>query len=91
MFFIKKLISFDEFITPNIIKLLYYVFSTLIVLFGLGLIILGISYNGGFLLYGLLTIILGPILLKINFEVLIVIFKIYDKLSLISSQLENKN
>ncbi len=91
MNFIKKLTSFDEFITPSIIKIIYYIFAILIILFGLGEIILGLSLSSGLVIYGLLTITLGPILLKIYFEVLIVIFKIYDKLSIISEQLENKN
>lgn len=94
MNFLKKLISFDEFITPSIIKILYYIFAGLVILMGLYQVFTSYSYYGlGFtqVISGLFFIILGPILVKVYFEILIVLFKIYEKLSTISNKLDSKS
>ncbi len=95
MNFIKKLLNFDDFITPTIIKILYYIFAILIIIYGLYQMFTSINYfgwGGGWVFFtGLLTVILGPILIRVYFEILIILFKIYDKLSTITKQLENKN
>ena len=92
MNFFKKLLSFDDFVTPVIIKILYYIFAVVVIIIGLFQIFGSFGYGGGSLfISGLLTILLGPILVRVYFEILIVLFKIYEKLSIITSKLENSN
>lgn len=94
MNFFKKLISFDEFITPVIIKILYYIFAVLVIIYGLYQVFTSFGYYGGGatqIIAGLITIILGPILVKVYFEILIVLFKIYEKLSAITNKLDNNS
>lgn len=94
MNFLKKLLSFDEFITPAIIKILYYISAVIVIIWGLYLLFTSFGYFGSGvsqLIAGLLTIIIGPVLVKVYFEILIVLFKIYEKLSIITNKLENSS
>ena len=80
---LNKFLNFDEMVSPLIIKIIYWVGVALVVLSGLGMIISGIGsrYGGGIqVLIGLLTIVIGPFLVRIWCEIMIVIFEIHKNL-----------
>jgi hypothetical protein len=70
-------LTFNKMITPVVIQIIFWVGAVVIVLFGLfGL------FSGGFMGFigGLLTIILGPIVLRVYCEIIIVFFRVLDAL-----------
>ncbi len=76
-------LNFDKMITPAIIKIIFIIGIALTTIIGLSMVIRGAgAYFGGGLLviFGLLTIILGPIFVRINCELMIVLFKIHESL-----------
>ncbi|SER24101.1 protein of unknown function [Gracilibacillus ureilyticus] len=80
---IQKFLSFDKMITPMIIKVVFWIGIVITVLSGLGTMISGFNsfYGGGLQVFtGLLIIIIGPIVVRIYCELLILMFKIYDTL-----------
>ena len=77
---LSKLLSFDEMVTPVIIKILYWISIALVVLSGLVTIISGISGGGITVIVGLLTIVIGPFLVRIWCEMMIVLFEIHKNL-----------
>ena len=78
---LSKFLSFDEFITPSIIVVLFWIGVVINVLFGLGTIIGGIG-GGGFGMFfgGLAMLVIGPIMTKVWCELLMVFFKIHETL-----------
>ncbi|SHM54329.1 DUF4282 domain-containing protein [Gracilibacillus kekensis] len=81
-----KFIKFDSMITPMIIKIIFWIGVGLSVLSGLGIIISGFSayYGGGFQVFlGLVVIVVGPLVIRIYCELLIVVFKMHDALQTI--------
>lgn len=78
------LFSFRKMITPVIIQILFWIGAGIAVLAGLVMIIAGLaSRGGGLMLMGLIYIIIGPILVRVYCEVVILLFKIYDELVLV--------
>ncbi|WP_080876046.1 DUF4282 domain-containing protein [Oceanobacillus timonensis] len=77
----KKFFSFEEMITPLIIKVLFVVGVAAAALTGLITIFSGLS-EGEFLpvLSGLFIIVIGTLLSRVYCELLIVMFKIYETL-----------
>lgn len=78
----KDWVSFDKMIAPVIIKILFWVGCIAFVIFGIVTIIssfgkFGSAWN---FLGGLLIIVLGPVMVRVWCEILIVIFKIHDSL-----------
>lgn len=81
--------NFDKMITPTIIKILFWVGVALSALSGLFFIVYGVIMpfaGGGMVLLGLLTIVVGPILVRVNCELLIVIFKMHEALDKIANK-----
>jgi hypothetical protein len=78
----NELLSFRKMITPTIIQVLFWIFAGLAVLVGLGMIIGGIATRGGagLTFMGLLYILIGPILIRIYCELIILLFKIYEEI-----------
>jgi hypothetical protein len=77
-------LKFDKMITPVIIKVIFWIGLVASVIIALGMIIsgLGSRLGGGIeVLTGLVTLVLGPLMVRIYCELLIVIFKINDSLS----------
>ncbi|MGQ4003036.1 DUF4282 domain-containing protein [Francisellaceae bacterium CB299] len=72
--FLKKFISFNDFITPSIIVFIFW------------LSLVGISLSGivaiffGNFIYGIIEIIFGAVFTKVFCEMLIVLFKINENL-----------
>ena len=79
----KRFLDFKEFITPSLITILYYIGAVLIVLFLLGGVIASARYTG-FGFSQLLTIVLGIplslLLWRVYCELMILLFKIHDRL-----------
>jgi Domain of unknown function (DUF4282) len=73
--------SFDRMITPAIIKVVFWIGLVLSVLGGLAFLLAG---SGGAKLLGLFYLILGPLFVRVYCELLIVIFKMNDTLSVIA-------
>ena len=77
----RDLFGFDKMLTPEIIKVIYWIGIVLAVLAGLGTILAGLwgkSMMG--VVTGLLWLVFGPILVRVYCELLIVIFNIYNVL-----------
>lgn len=71
-----SLFSFDRMITPKIIQIIFYIGLVVFVLAGVGIILTGELSP----VVGLLVIIVGPLLVRVNCELIIVIFKIHEAL-----------
>lgn len=77
----NKFFSFEEMITPIIIKVLFWVGLAASVIFGLITIFTGIIEEEFLLIFScLLTIVIGSLLVRVYCELLIIMFKIYETL-----------
>lgn len=88
--FLKTFFSFDKMITPTIIKILFSIGVFFSIIIGIGTIISGINsyYGGGGLVFlGILALIFLPIFTKVYCELMIIFFKIYEKLDEIEKKL----
>lgn len=76
-----KWASFESFITPRIIKILFWIGVVAAVLGGLIMFIQGAA-NGmvGPAIMGLIWMVLGPIIVRVYCELLILGFRVYDVL-----------
>jgi len=77
-------LTFDKFITPVIIQILFWLGLATVVILGLLAIV-----NGG-AVQGLFLILLGPIIWRVYMELLLVMFKIREELYLIRKQGEGR-
>ena len=77
----KEFLQFDRLITGSIIKYVYWVIAGLTVLGGVIAMLVAL-FSGDVLglFSGLLVAVLGPIIIRIYCELLIVMFKIYETL-----------
>lgn len=85
----RKMLNFDTMITPTIIKVIYAVFTSISILYGLSMILGGFTSHlgGGFkVIMGLFVIVLSPFLTRIWCETMIVIFKINENLGKLVKQ-----
>lgn len=76
-------LAFRKMITPLIIQIIFWIGVAVCVLVGLASIIAGVGnhYGGGSqVLGGVLVLILGPLAVRVNCELLIIIFRIHDRL-----------
>jgi hypothetical protein len=77
---------FRTLIAPWVLIVLYWVGVAACMLAGMLLMVLGPLGGGppaeilGFVVLGILLLVLGPVLLRINFEFIIVVFRIYAML-----------
>jgi hypothetical protein len=75
--------SFEKFITPTIIKILFWIMLIFVIIAGIASIITGItsSYGGtAFVLLGIGYIIIGPIFVRVFTELLLLLFIMNDSL-----------
>lgn len=74
--------SFDTMITPAIIKFVFWLGLAVTVLVGLGLVLGGLAGDGGgsLVVLGLVYLVLGPILVRVYCELIIVLFRMHDAL-----------
>ena len=78
----NDLLYFDTMVTPKIITVVYWLLLIGVAIAGLGMIFSGTGIMG--VLGGLLTIVLGALVVRIYCELLIVLFKIYENLKKIA-------
>jgi hypothetical protein len=84
-------LSFRRMITPIIIQIIFWVLAVLSFIVGIGIIIFGVIQNVvGLVLYGLLLMLLGPLVIRIYCEALIVFFRINDTLTEINHKLDRQ-
>jgi hypothetical protein len=89
----EDFLKFKKMLTPIIIQILFWVSVAACVLFGFMSIARGVSssYGGGFLVFfGLMWILVGPVVVRIYCELLIVIFSINDTLTEVKDLLKNR-
>ncbi|RKD26054.1 hypothetical protein BEP19_02665 [Ammoniphilus oxalaticus] len=69
-------------ITPAIIKIIFWIGLVICVVFSLSLILAGLTaYGGGVQVFiGILTLIFSPIIVRVQCELLIIVFKIHESL-----------
>ena len=88
-FSIRDFLRFDKMLTPLFITILYYLLVAGVLLSSLFLIYNGATarYGGGSLvLSGLVGLVLGPFIVRLLCESLIILFKIYDRLKSIDEK-----
>ncbi len=73
-----ELLSFRRMITPAVIQILFWLFVAVAVFGGLALLIGGDT--GGQRVFGLIYLIIGPILARVYCEIIIILFRIHDVL-----------
>lgn len=78
-----KFFSFDKMITPVIIKIIFIIGLIITTLIGLSMVFSGLRahYGGGVqVFFGLIILIFGPVFVRVNCELMIVVFKIHEAL-----------
>ena len=86
----QNLLNFEVMLFPNIATVLYLLLAAISVLFGFAMVIRGIDmpWGGGpVIIGGLVMMIIGPLFIRLGFEVLLTFFKVHDKLRDISNKL----
>jgi len=84
----KEFISFDKMITPVIIKILFYIGIVICIILGLSELIGGIAAGSISIIFlGLITIVIGPVLVKVYCELVMVLFKILENLKDINNKM----
>jgi hypothetical protein len=80
----KDFFTFDKMITPTIIQVVFWVLTVVTVIMGIAGIVSGAnsSFGGGSqVLAGLLLLVLGPLVVRVYCEILIVVFRIHRTLT----------
>jgi hypothetical protein len=76
-------------ITPIIIQILFWLGVIIAIIFGIVSIVYGVVRSDiPTLLYGLLVLILGPLVVRIYCEILILFFRINETLTEISNKID---
>ena len=78
----QEFLTFQRMITPMIIQVLFLVLAGLAVLGGLIMMIVGFAGGGlGWVFGGLIYLVLGPILVRVYCELLILFFRMNETLT----------
>lgn len=80
----KDFLSFRRMITPLIIQILFWIGVVFAVISGLVEIIMGAAADhggGNLVIKGLLTMLLGPVLVRVYCELLIIFFRMNETLT----------
>ena len=89
----EDFLKFKKMVTPIIIQILFWIGVVVCVIIGLISIVRGANVRyggGGMVFFGLMWILLGPIVTRIYCELLIVIFSINDTLTDVKNLLKDK-
>jgi hypothetical protein len=82
-------LSFRKMVTPIIIQILFWLGVIIAIIFGIVSIVYGVIRSDvPILLYGLLVLILGPLVVRIYCEILILFFRINETLTEISNKID---
>jgi len=82
-FRLRDLLGSEKMLTPRLVRIVYFIALTIIVLVGGFQLIMGLvsDFGGGFmLLTGLATLVVGPLLVRVACEQILVIFGIFERL-----------
>jgi len=83
----ESFMSFDRFITPTVIKILYWIALVVVVIAGLVGLITGLVHLSLMeIVRGLVVIVLGPFAVRIQAELILLSFRIYETLVEIRDQ-----
>lgn len=78
----KSLLGFKEFVTPSIMKVVYWVGIIGIAIVGLAQVIRGLKYDSATELFGgIFLLVLAPLYLRVLCELILVAFQISTDLS----------
>ncbi len=89
-----KFLKFERMITPIFIQIVFWIGFIAIIIAGFATAIMGIFSDTGkivMILSGIATVFIGPIILRVYCEILIVIFKMQGSLIDIREALNNSN
>ena len=82
-------LSFRKMVTPIIIQILFWLGVIIAIIFGIVSIVYGVIRSDvPTLLYGLLVLIVGPLVVRIYCEILILFFRINETLTEISNKID---
>jgi hypothetical protein len=82
-------LSFRKMVTPIIIQIIFWLGVLIAIIFGIVSIVYGVIRSDvPTLLYGLLVLILGPLVVRIYCEILILFFRINETLTEISNKID---
>lgn len=88
----QEYLTFKKMITPIVIQIVFWVLVALCVIVGLFAILRGMAADSAMtMLVGLAQIVIGPLIIRIYCELLIVIFSINDTLLDIKGNLHRQN
>ena len=88
---VKDYLSFKRMITPKLVNVFFWVGTIISVVIGLGLFIVSLaSIHSQGILIGFLTMLLGPLVIRIYCELMVVFFRINETLTDILHTLEQK-
>lgn len=82
----KDLLLLDKMLVPKIITVLYWIGIICCLLAGMFQLLID-----GSLQYGIAIIVFGPLCIRLYAEIIIIMFKIYEKLSIIADNKENRD
>lgn len=86
----EEFLSFRKMITPTIIRFIFWIGAGIAVIVGLIMLFsnLGRYGDGGSAIVGLLTIVIGPLVVRIACEQIILFFRINETLTEIRNDLQ---
>ncbi len=88
---VRDYLSFKRMITPKLVNVFFWVGTIISVVIGLGLFIISlVNINSEGILIGFLTMLLGPLVIRIYCELMVVFFRINETLTDILHTLEQK-
>jgi len=88
---VRDYLSFKRMITPKLVNVFFWVGTIISVVIGLGLFIVSlVSIHSQGILIGFLTMLLGPLVIRIYCELMVVFFRINETLTDILHTLEQK-
>jgi hypothetical protein len=87
---VKDFLAFRTMITPVIIQIVFWIGVAVCVITGIIYMSLSSRLGAGAPLYGLMILVLGPVLVRIYCEILIIFFRINETLTEIKHTLEDR-
>lgn len=86
-----EFLTFKKFIAPVVIQVVFWLGVVGCIGYGIYVIVQLGRYGGQFVLTGILTILLGPIVVRLYCEILVVFFRIYETLLAIRANTQPNN
>ena len=86
-------LAFRKMITPTVIQIIFWIGVIYCIIVGIVMIAVGVAGDrggGAPVLMGIASLILGPLFVRIYCELLIILFRIHDRLTEISNNTGSK-